>query len=167
MNAKHIKPSNRVTMRSDEKNSQYRLHNLQIGKKLEYLRIKSGYSLSEFAELIHTTRNHLAKVEYGKIRPSYRLLCEIAYHLNMNADELMQFCTCKNSLNVNLLSYGEKIKYYRRKAVLTQTGLGLRTGLSTSEINLLESECRYPEYDEMKRIARVLNRKICDFYNSE
>ena len=55
------------------------------------------------------------------------------------------------------LTLGEKIKGYRKKAVLTQNDLALKCGLSKNAIYNYENNKRVPTIDVLNRISESLN----------
>ncbi|RKD30017.1 helix-turn-helix domain-containing protein [Thermohalobacter berrensis] len=58
--------------------------NLKIGKKLNHLRKKKGYSLSELEEISGISKSMLGQIERGESNPTIKTLWKIAKSLNVN-----------------------------------------------------------------------------------
>ncbi len=81
----------------------------------------------------------------------------------MSRDELINFSlNAKNNQKVDVYT-GEKIRYYRIKANLTQKELAEKVGISESYISLFEVNKRYPKNNILLKIAKALNQDISIF----
>ena len=64
------------------------------------------------------------------------------------------------------MSVGENIKKYRKTASLSQQNLATKTGLSIGTIQGYEQKRYLPKYENLKKLAAVLNCKVSDLDSS-
>ncbi len=62
-----------------------------LGKKIAQIRQSTGLSQNNFAEILHISREHLAKIETAKRSVSLDLLINIADSLNIKVKDLIDF----------------------------------------------------------------------------
>lgn len=60
------------------------------------------------------------------------------------------------------MTIGERIKYFREQAGMTQEQLGDMIGCSNSEISLLEADKRRLTLENLDKIIKALNIKFTD-----
>lgn len=143
--------------------SYLKLDNLSLGEKVRYLREYNGYTQLAFSKKVRISNAELSKIEKNILIPTNDMINKISQGLEMSRDELINFSlNAKNNQKVDVYT-GEKIRYYRIKANLTQKELGEKVGISESYISLFEVNKRYPKNNILLKIAKALNQDISIF----
>lgn len=143
--------------------SYLKLDNLSLGEKVRYLREYNGYTQLAFSKKVRISNAELSKIEKNILIPTNDMINKISQGLEMSRDELINFSlNAKNNQKVDVYT-GEKIRYYRIKANLTQKELGEKVGISGSYISLFEVNKRYPKNNILLKIAKALNQDISIF----
>lgn len=143
--------------------SYLKLDNLSLGEKVRYLREYNGYTQLAFSKKVRISNAELSKIEKNILIPTNDMINKISQGLEMSRDELINFSlNAKNNQKVDVYT-GEKLRYYRIKANLTQKELGEKVGISESYISLFEVNKRYPKNNILLKIAKALNQDISIF----
>lgn len=143
--------------------SYLKLDNLSLGEKVRYLREYNGYTQLAFSKKVRISNAELSKIEKNILIPTNDMINKISQGLEMSRDELINFSlNAKNNQKVDVYT-GEKLRYYRIKANLTQKELGGKVGISESYISLFEVNKRYPKNNILLKIAKALNQDISIF----
>lgn len=143
--------------------SYLKLDNLSLGEKVRYLREYNGYTQLAFSKKVRISNAELSKIEKNILIPTNDMINKISQGLEMSRDELINFSlNAKNNQKVDVYT-GEKIRYYRIKANLTQKELAEKVGISESYISLFEVNKRYPKNNILLKIAKALNQDISIF----
>lgn len=143
--------------------SYLKLDNLSLGEKVRYLREYNGYTQLAFSKKVRISNAELSKIEKNILIPTNDVINKISQGLEMSRDELINFTlNAINNQKVDVYT-GEKIRYYRIKANLTQKELGEKVGISGSYISLFEVNKRYPKNNILFKIAKALNQDISIF----
>lgn len=143
--------------------SYLKLDNLSLGEKVRYLREYNGYTQLAFSKKVRISNAELFKIEKNILIPTNDVINKISQGLEMSRDELINFTlNAINNQKVDVYT-GEKIRYYRIKANLTQKELGEKVGISGSYISLFEVNKRYPKNNILFKIAKALNQDISIF----
>ncbi len=61
----------------------------ETGKRMKKIRVSMGYTQDQFAELLHISRDHLAKLEIGKRTPSLEILFIMVTITNTSFDYII------------------------------------------------------------------------------
>lgn len=130
---------------------------------MRYLREYNGYTQLAFSKKVRISNAELSKIEKNILIPTNDMINKISQGLEMSRDELINFSlNAKNNQKVDVYT-GEKIRYYRIKANLTQKELAEKVGISESYISLFEVNKRYPKNNILLKIAKALNQDISIF----
>ena len=62
-----------------------------LGRRIQYIRQKRGFTQERLAEELGITLSHLGAVEVGIKSPSLKLIFDIADILNVKVEELFRF----------------------------------------------------------------------------
>lgn len=63
----------------------------RFGKNVKFERIKKDYSQDDLAEILNVNRNHISKIECGRLNMSLKKITELANALNINIENLLKF----------------------------------------------------------------------------
>jgi len=136
--------------------SYFSLDNLSFGESITYLRELHGYTQLELAQKIDISNTNLSRIESDYIEPSHKIKCQLAELFNMPLKELCNFHLESSTCKSNKLFLGDKIRYYRKKAELTQRELAEKMGIPKSYISLFELNKKCPDRSILSRISEVL-----------
>lgn len=64
---------------------------VHIGRQLQQVRHKRGYTQAEAAKHAETTVNHYAKIERGEVMPSLKTLEKIVKALGIKSSDVLPF----------------------------------------------------------------------------
>ncbi len=140
--------------------SYFKLDNLSLGEKIKYMRIYSGFTQLELSEKLKISNTVLSNIENNHTPPSNDIIYLLAESFNMSVSELLNFTLESKKDQKTCIETGDKIRYYRKKAKLTQKELGEKIGISGSYISLFEINKRFPDNCILIQIANVLNQDI-------
>jgi len=62
-----------------------------LGRKIQYIRTKKGFTQQRLAEELEITLSHLGAIETAKKHPSLKLIFKIADKLDVKIEELFKF----------------------------------------------------------------------------
>lgn len=66
------------------------LYLIALGDKIRKLRIAKNMSQSELGSFCNLERQHISRLENGKVNPGFLCLIEIARALNVSVNELLE-----------------------------------------------------------------------------
>lgn len=63
----------------------------KFGKNVKFERIKKDYSQDDLAAILDVNRNHISRIECGRMNMSLKKITELADALDTNIENLLKF----------------------------------------------------------------------------
>lgn len=142
-------------------------------EKLKVLRKKKGLTQQEIADLVHVDRVRITNWENGKREPNFENLSMLACIFDVSIDFLLS-----ENLEVSKERYlkfkkekkkvfSERLKELRLKKGLTQTELGEKVGVKQSTFTNWENGKREPSYENLVKLADLLEVSLDSLFGRE
>ena len=138
-----------------------------FSKKLKTLREENSLSMDVLVELYNKrfnarmNKSTLSRYENGTQEPIYTVVINLAKFFNVSVDYLTCADTSgqQHAKHINL-TFGSKLKDFRKKAGLTQSDLASKLNLSKSNISKYESGEIQPSLQTLAKLSDIFETSV-------
>lgn len=141
--------------------------------KLKILRKKKGLTQKDVADLVQVDRVRITNWENGKREPNYENLSMLACIFDVSIDFLLsEYLEISKEAYLKLKEekknlFSVRLKELRLKKGLTQTELGEKVGVKQSTFTNWENGKREPSYENLVKLADLLEVSLDSLFGRE
>lgn len=142
-------------------------------EKLKVLRKKKRLTQQEVADLVHVDRVRITNWENGKREPNFENLSMLACIFDVSIDFLLsEYLEISKEAYLKLKEekknlFSVRLKELRLKKGLTQTELGEKVGVKQSTFTNWENGKREPSFENLIKLADLLEVSLDSLFGRE